>query len=78
MQLADIWWDAGEAPFPNKQLLADRIGMGARQVQRHLTALEDGGFIKRIERFRGSKNQIANGYEMRGLVRKLTTLEPEF
>jgi len=78
MQLADIWWDAGEAPFPTKQLLADRIGMGARQVQRHLTALEDGDFIKRIERFRGPKNQIANGYEMRGLVRKLTTLEPEF
>jgi len=78
MHLADFWWDAGEPPFPTKQLLATRIGMGARQVQRHLTTLEDGGFIRRVERFRGPKNQLANGYEMRGLVRKLTILEPEF
>ena len=78
LQLADIWWDAGEAPFPTKELLATRIGMGARQVQRHLTALEDGGFIQRVPRFRGPKNQLANGYEMSGLVKKLTVLEPEF
>lgn len=78
LHLADIWWDAGEDPFPTKELLANRMGVGARQIQRHLTTLEDGGFIKRVPRFRGPKNQIANGYNMNGLVRKLTALEPDF
>jgi len=78
LHLSDIWWDAGEAPFPTKELLATRMGVGARQVQRHLTALEKGGFIKRVPRFRGPKNQIANGYQMTGLVKKLTNLEPDF
>jgi len=78
MQLADFWWDAGEPPFPTKDLLAGRMGMGARQVQRHLTALEEKGIIKRVPRYRGPKNQIANGYDMRPLVKKLGALESEF
>jgi hypothetical protein len=78
LQLADFWWDAGEPPFPTKELLAGRMGMGARQVQRHLTALEKLGVIKRIPRYRGPKNQIANGYDMTPLVKKLVALEPEF
>ncbi len=78
LQLADFWWDAGEPPYPTKEMLAGRMGMGARQVQRHLTALEKRGFVKRVPRYRGPKNQIANGYRMDGLVRKLVELEPEF
>lgn len=78
MQLADFWWDAGEPPFPTKDMLAARMGMGARQVQRHLASLEQRGFIKRVARYRGPKNQIANGYVMKGLVAKLVALEPEF
>jgi DNA-binding MarR family transcriptional regulator len=78
MQLADFWWDAGEPPVPTKELLAGRLGMGERQVQRHLTALVKKGVIKRIPRYRGPKNQIANGYDMAPLVKKLVALEPEF
>jgi hypothetical protein len=75
LQLVDFWWDAGEPPFPTKELLAGRMGMGARQVQRHLTALEKKGIIKRLPRYRGPKNQIANGYNMTPLVRKLVALD---
>jgi DNA-binding transcriptional ArsR family regulator len=78
MQLADFWWDAGEPPFPTKEMLAVRMGMGARQVQRRLTKLEEHGLIERIPRYRGPKNQIANGYSMNGLVAQLVRLEPEF
>jgi len=78
LQLADFWWDASEPPFPTKEMLAGRMGMGARQVQRHLTALEDKKLIKRVPRYRGPKNQIANGYDMSPLVKKLVALEPEF
>jgi hypothetical protein len=54
------------------------MGMGARQVQRHLTTLENEGFIKRVARYRGPGNQIANGYDMTPLVKRLVALEPEF
>jgi hypothetical protein len=78
MHLADFWWDAGDPPRPQKETLAVRLGMGARQVQRHLAALEQGGFIRRVPRYRGPKDQVANGYDMTGLVTKLQDLEPEF
>jgi hypothetical protein len=78
MHLADFWWDAGDPPRPQKETLAVRLGMGARQVQRHLAALEQGGFIRRVPRYRGPKDQVANGYDMTGLVTKLRDLEPEF
>ena len=71
MQLADFWWDAGEPPYPTKEMLAGRMGMGARQVQRHLTKLEQRGLVRRVPRFRGPKHQIANGYSMKGLVAEL-------
>jgi DNA-binding MarR family transcriptional regulator len=70
LQLGDFWWDAGEPPFPTKEMLAGRMGMGTRQVQRHLTALEKKKLIRR--------NQIANGYDMSSLVKKLVAMEPEF
>jgi len=62
MQLADFWWDANDPPHPSKDTLATRVRMSPRQVQRHLTTLEKKGFLKRIERFRGKKNQTSNGY----------------
>ena len=52
--------------------------MGPRQVQRHLAALEKKGLVTRQPRHRGPKQQIANGYSMAGLVKKLEELEPAF
>lgn len=78
MQLADFWWKAGDPPHPSKETLAFRMGISARQVQRHLTALEKMGVIEREERFRGPKEQTSNAYRLTGLVAKLAGLEPEF
>lgn len=78
MHLADYWWHREQMPFPSKAALAERMGLKSRQIQRYLTELEDGGFIKRIERFAGHKGQQSNEYDMSGLVAKLKKLEPEF
>ena len=40
LQLADYWWDEQRHPYPSKQTLADRLGLSARQVQRHIADLE--------------------------------------
>lgn len=78
VQIISHWWDADKDPFPTKDTIARRMGLSARQIQRHLTELEDSGFIKRHERFSGKNAQIANGYSLNGLVEKLREIEPEF
>lgn len=77
MQLAEMWWDAGDPPHPSKDLLARRMGITERQVQRHLASLEKKGLVKRVARH-GPKAQTSNGYLMAGLIQKLVALEPEF
>ena len=43
MHLIDIWWDADRKPFPRKAVLAGRVGLSARQVQRQIAELEEMG-----------------------------------
>jgi predicted transcriptional regulator len=78
MHLVDYWWKRAQMPFPSKATLAERMNLSPRQIQRHLTDLEDGGFIQRVERFAGHKGQQSNEYNLNGLVKKLQKLEPEF
>lgn len=78
VQLFGFWWDADKDPYPTKEKIAGRMGKSARMVQRYIAELEDKGYVERVERFAGPKNQLANGYSMDGLVKKLIELEPEF
>jgi hypothetical protein len=77
-QIMEHWREADRAAFPSKDRLATRMGKSPRQVQRYLTQLEDGGFLKRIPRFSGIKAQKSNAYDLDGLVAKLKAIEPEF
>lgn len=78
LHLCDYWWHRSHIPFPSKATLAERMHLSERQIQRYLTELETGGFIKRIQRFAIHKGQQSNGYDMTGLVERLKKLEPEF
>ena len=78
VQLISHWWEADKDPYPAKETIARRMGLSSRQVQRYLTNLENGGMLKRIERFSGRKAQIANAYDLSALVQKLQAIEPEF
>jgi DNA-binding transcriptional ArsR family regulator len=78
MQLADMWWTADQSPWPTKKLIADRLGMSDRQVQRHLADLENNGLIERIGRTRPGRGKTSNVYDLGGLVERLRKLEPEF
>lgn len=78
MHLADIWWDAAQRPWPKKQLLADRMGMSERQVQRQIAEMEQAGLVRRIERTRPGRGKTSNEYDLSGLVKRLQELEPEF
>lgn len=78
IQLADFWWDAGRKPFPKKADLAQRLGLSERQVQRYIAELEEAGFVKRIERRAAHRGKISNEYDLQGLVKKLSEIEPDF
>lgn len=78
MQLSEMWWIAGDAPHPSKEFLAKRMGISPRQVQRHLTSLENKGLVKRNPRYKAPKNQTSNGYDLTGLKNALDILLPEF
>lgn len=78
LQLADYWWDQDRHPYPSKATLGERLQLSPRQVQRYITELERGGFVKRIDRFASHKGRLSNQYDLSGLVAKLKKLEPEF
>lgn len=73
IQLCDYWWDSERKPFPSKAHLAARLKIGERQVQRHLTALEEAGILRRVERGPGQTNE----YDLSPLVARLKEVAPE-
>lgn len=78
MQLCDFWWEEGRKPHPGKKLLAQRLDLSERQVQRIIAELEQQGFVKRIQRAAPHGGKQTNTYDLSGLVEKLKALEPDF
>lgn len=78
LQLISHWWIKSDNPHPSKATIARRMGRDPRTIQRHLTSLEDKKIIKRQERRKVHKGQDSNGYDLRGLIKKLEEIVPEF
>lgn len=78
MQLCDFWWEDARKPHPGKKLLAERLGLSERQVQRYIAELEQAGLVERIERRASHGGKMTNTYDLSGLVARLKKLEPEF
>lgn len=77
IQLISHRWTASD-PHPSKERIANRVGRDPRTVQRHLSKLEEKGFLTRIKRTKHHKGQDSNGYDLTGLIGKLNELAPEF
>jgi hypothetical protein len=78
LHIIEPWWDADRLPWIAKDTIAQRMRKQPRHIQRIITKLEKGGFINRVSRYYGKKQQTANGYLLDGLVKKLIDLEPAF
>ena len=78
LQIISHRWTAENDPYLSKGAIARRMGKSERMVQRHLTSLEDKGFITRMTRNKLHKGQDANGFNLSGLLAKLTAIAPEF
>lgn len=69
MQLAKHWWK-DTPPFVSKGTIAKAMRVSARTVQRHLTALEQAGLIRRETRYRQDGGRTSNRYVFDGLIEK--------
>lgn len=78
LHLMDMWWEKESKPFPTKELIAERMGVSTKTVQRHIVAMEEAGLVKRIFRTRPGRGTTSNEYDLSGLVARLKELEPEF
>lgn len=71
--LLDFWFEGPDTQIPiSKGMLADRIGMDKRQVQRHLRKLEDAGLIS--SDFPNRPGLHAKVFRFDGLIKKLEKL----
>lgn len=68
------WWQPEDLPFPSNGRLAALLGLSARQVQRHIAALEKKGLVKRIVRKSQSGGRTSNSLDPEGLVCRLAEL----
>ncbi len=75
MQLCDFWWENARKPHPGKKLLAERLGLSERQVQRYIAELEQAGLVERIERRASHGGKMTNTYDLSGLVSRLKKLD---
>ncbi len=78
LQLLDHWWKNDKMPFPAKATIAERMDITPRYVQKVIKELEEAGFVKRVARKSRHGDPDTNLYDLRGLVRKLKKLEPDF
>jgi hypothetical protein len=78
LQLISHWWSAEKDPYPAKDQIAERMGKSPRMVQRYIGSLEKRGFLVRTARYKVNKGQDSNSYDLKGLVRKLEAIAPEF
>lgn len=78
LQLISHWWSNEKHPHPSKDSIAERMGKSSRMVQRYIGSLEKAGFIKRTSRYKLNKGQETNSYDLKGLVKKLEAIAPEF
>lgn len=78
LQLAEHWWTEDGKIFPSKAVISGRIGLSAKQVQRHMRVLEQKKLIKRIPRTLPGRGKTSNEYDLSGLVAKLKQMEPDF
>lgn len=77
LNLSMHWWRKKDLPFVGASLIAKRMGISRRTVERQLKDLYDRGLVERKplpEAVSGYEDTI--GYDLSGLVAELATLTP--
>jgi hypothetical protein len=65
------WWGATNLPFPRPAMIANRMGVSKRTVERRLHRLAKNGFIQRLPPVNAGGGIKVRPYRLSGLVEKL-------
>jgi DNA-binding transcriptional ArsR family regulator len=73
LNLISSWWQEDDHPYPRPATIAKRIGVHVRTVQRHLSDLEESGFVARVRGPGNGRNAdtTVTRYDLGGLVKEL-------
>jgi len=77
LHLTQYWWQADNLPHPSVGSIAKALGVTARTVQKRISALQNLGFIRRIERRHTASGSLTNQYSFEGLIAKVTPFAEE-
>ncbi len=77
LQIADHWWDPERHPYPSKGLIAKRMRMYPRSIQRIIARLESRNLIERVERKHPHGGNRSNEYHFAGLIRAMEPFAKE-
>lgn len=65
------WWRTDELPYPQPKVIANRVGVSTRTVERRLEQLEQRGFIARLAAEKSADKLARRRIDLSGLVAKL-------
>jgi DNA-binding MarR family transcriptional regulator len=65
------WWTPAELPHPRPTVIANRMGLSKRTVERSLQRLAKLGYVERLPPLRKKDGAIVRPYRLTGLVERL-------
>ena len=65
------WWEKEALPFPAPSLIANRMGVSRRTVERRIVRLQKGGWLKRLPATGEGARPRVRKYDLSGMVQKL-------
>jgi len=65
------WWSPASLPFPRPAMIANRMGVSKRTIERRLQRLAENGFIERLPPIRQKSGPRVRPYRLTGLVKRL-------
>ena len=67
------WWQDGTLPHPRPSVIAQRMKVSTRTVERRIIRLQKNGFLTRLEA-REKKGKSVRPFDLSGLVHKLESM----
>jgi hypothetical protein len=65
------WWQKGSLPYPAPALIAQRMGVSRRTVERRLFRLQKAGWVKRLPAEGTNGQPKVRKYDLSGMVQRL-------
>jgi hypothetical protein len=76
MNITTHWWSNDDLPYPRPSVMANRMDVSTRTVERRLLKMQKMGLIRRLES-RQKNGRAVRQFELTGLVEKLKAVSVE-